>query len=119
MKAKDFLIKYTFQDEEEAKDEQNETFARMMESFHRHKLRQFQVIDSLELDIQMLIDKYEAEKKKAFENMQTMKGHEMYPSYEATWNNCLLFLHSLEDLQTKLNCPTSELEQLSKEQVKE
>lgn len=54
-------------------------------------------------EIQKLIDKYEAEKKKAFENMQTMKDTEAYPWYEATWNNCLLFIHSLEDLKIKAN----------------
>ncbi|HEU4901198.1 MAG TPA: hypothetical protein VFT06_00360 [Flavisolibacter sp.] len=58
---------------------------------------------ALAADIQQLIDKYEAEKKKAFENMQLMKGHEQYPWYEATWNNCLLFIHSLEDLKIKAN----------------
>lgn len=61
------------------------------------------VISRLELDIQQLIDKYEADKKRAFENMQLMKGHEQYPWYEATWNNCFLFIHSLEDLKLKLN----------------
>ena len=79
MNAKDFLIKYTFQDEEEAKDEQNERFARMMESYHQHKLRQANVSGSCHLvnechaqytttdavfeDLQMAL-KYAAEQQK-------------------------------------------------------
>lgn len=52
MSAKEFLIKYSFQDEEEAKDEHNEKIAKFMEAYHKASLRE--LIKEMELRVAAL-----------------------------------------------------------------
>jgi hypothetical protein len=56
---------------------------------------------TLKTELDLLIHEHEVVKKLAFDNMKKMKGSDMYPWYEATWNNMLLFIHKLEDLKLK------------------
>lgn len=49
-----------------------------------------------------LIGKYTEQKKLALENMKGFKNHPMYPWYDATFNNTLLYVWDLEDIKCRM-----------------
>lgn len=66
-----------------------------------HKL----VLDLLDVSgcyLNELIDKHEANKKKALENIKIMEGNDQLPWYDATFNNSLLFLWDLKDIRCRM-----------------